>query len=308
MRENLSYVLLKVKIKNKLNIRNKVRVSRSAGGDVMISVFVFILGFIVILPFIYSVLQSLKPQDEMWIFPPRFFVLNPTLKNFRDLFSIMASSQVPFSRYLFNTIVISIGGTAGHVILSSMCAYALSKHKFPGKNLIFGMVVLSLMFSTQVTAVPNFLVMSFLNLMDNHLAIILPAFASSLGLYLMKQFMETNVPDTILESARVEGAGEFRIFWSLVMPMVKPAWLTLIIFSFQGLWNGLLGNMPVSILIQSERLKTLNYALGQITSGGVSRAGVSAATAIVLMLVPMLVFVVTQSNVVQTMSTSGMKD
>ena len=256
-----------------------------------------------ILPMVYSVSSALKPLNELWYFPPRFFVENPTLRNFKELFGVLGDSWVPFSRYLFNTLFVSVLGTFGHVILSSLCAYALAKHHFPGQNLIFRIIVLSLMFSTAVTQVPSFLIMTKLHMINTFSALILPAFASSLGLYLMKQFMETSIPDALLESARIDGSGEWRTFWRIVMPLVKPAWLTLIIFSFQGLWN-----TGTNVLIQSEDLKTLNYALTQIVAGGIARSGTAAAATIVMMSVPVVIFVISQSNIVETMATSGMKD
>ena len=139
--------------------------------------------------------------------------------------------------------------------------------------------------------------------MDNYLAIILPAWSSTLGLYLMKNFMDSNVTTSILESARLDGAGEFRTFWSIAMPMVKPAWLTLIIYSFQGLWNS-----GASIFIHSEELKTLNYAITQILSAGIVRSGAQAASGVIMMAVSIIVFVVSQSKIIETMGTSGMKD
>ena len=145
--------------------------------------------------------------------------------------------------------------------------------------------------------------MSTLGIVDTHLAIILPAFCTSLGLYLMKQFMDTNVTDAVLESARLDGAKEFKIFWVIAMPMVRPAWLTLIIYSFQGLWNA-----GASIYIHSEQLKSFNYAIGQILAGGIKRSGAGAASTIIMMMVPLLVFVVSQSNIIETMGSSGMKD
>lgn len=165
------------------------------------------------------------------------------------------------------------------------------------------MVVLSLMFSAVVTQVPSFLIMSKMKLINTFGAYILPAFCSSLGLYLMKQFIETSIPDSLLEAARIDGAGEGRIFWRVVMPLVKPAWLTLIIFSFQGLWN-----TSATVLIQREELKTLNNALSQIVSGGIARTGTAAAAAVIMMVVPILVFVISQGSIVETVATSGMKD
>ena len=288
----------------------KIKLSRSKSGikrsyfvDFGIYLFLLFFGLFMMLPMVYAISSSLKPLEELWFFPPRFFVRNPTLKNFTDLFRIMSDSWVPFSRYIFNTVFITSVGTFGHVILASLCAFALSKHNFPGKNLIFQMVVLSLMFSAVVTQIPNFIIVAGLGWIDSYKAIIIPAFASSLGLYLMKQFMEQMVPDAVLESARMDGATEWRVFWKIVMPMVKPAWLTLIIFSVQGLWG-----MGANKFIQSEQLKTLNYAMSQILAGGIARAGVGSAAAVLMMVVPILAFIITQSNIIETMSTSGMKE
>ena len=255
------------------------------------------------LPMLYVVLQALKPFDELFVYPPRFYVVKPTLQNFSDLFTLMSDSWVPFSRYIFNTVLISVIGTGGNLILSSMCAYALAKIKFPGAGWMFQVIVLSLMFNSTVTSISNFITMSALHWIDTYFAIIVPAFASTLGLYLMKQFMESSVSDAVLESARLDGASEFYTFLRIAMPMVKPAWLTLIVYSFQGLWNS-----GQSIYIQSEQLKTFNYAISQIVSGGVARAGASAAATVLMMLVPIVVFVITQSNIIETMSSSGMKD
>ncbi len=283
--------------------KKKLYLNRSKGGNFAIFFFLALVGLFMVLPLVYAISNSLKPLNELWVYPPKFFVENPTFSNFKDIFSLMTDSWVPFSRYLANTLTVAVIGTGGHVIISSICAYALAKHDFPGKEFLFKMVVLSLMFSTAVTTVPLFLVMSRLNLIDSLWSLILPAFCSSLGLYLMKQFMETNIPDALIESAHIDGANEWTVFWRLVMPLVKPAWLTLVIFSFQALWNS-----GANTYIRSEELKTLNYALAQIVSGGIARQGAAAAATVVMMLLPILVFVVTQSNVVETVASSGMKD
>ena len=279
------------------------RLNRSAGGDFGIFFFLALFGIIMIFPMVYAVSQSLKPLDELWRFPPRVFVENPTTKNYSDLFRMLGDAWVPFSRYIFNTVLISVVGTAGNVLLSSLAAYALAKIPFPGKNFFFKMVVYSLMFNATVTGITNFITMSKFHIIDTHWAIILPAWCTTYGLYLMKQFMETSVSDPVLESARLEGAGEMRIFWKIAMPMVKPAWVTLIIFAFNSLWNS-----GSSIYIYSEQLKTFNYAISQVVSAGIARAGAAAASTVVTMIVPIVVFIITQSNVIQTMSTSGMKD
>ena len=262
-----------------------------------------ILGVFMFLPMYYVVIQSLKPLDELWMFPPRFYVSDPTFKNFKDLFTLMSGSLVPFSRYIFNTVFTSVAGTFGSLFFSALAAYAMAKIKFPGGKTMFKLVQTSLMFHATVTAITSFILMSVLNLVDTYWAIIIPAWGSTLGLYLMKQFMESNVTDAVLESARLDGASELRTFWTIAMPMVKPAWLTLIIFSFKDLWNA-----GASMYIHSEQLKSLNYAIGQITAGGIKRAGASAAATVVMMLVPISVFVVSQSNIIETMGSSGMKD
>jgi len=283
--------------------KHKVVLSRSAGGDAGITVLLTLLGIFMILPMVYVVMQSLKPLDELWMYPPRFYVMNPTLNNFKDLFVLMNDSWVPFSRYIFNTVFTSVAGTFGHLFIASLCAYALAKIKFPGGKMIFKTIQTSLMFHSTVTAITSFIIMSAFKMIDNYTAIIIPAWGSTLGLYLMKQFMDTNVPDTVLESARLDGASEIRTYWTIAMPMVKPAWLTLIIYSFQGLWNA-----GSSIYIYSEQLKSFNYAIGQITAGGIKRQGASAAATVLMMAVPILVFVISQSNIIETMGSSGMKD
>ncbi|MBQ8207404.1 MAG: carbohydrate ABC transporter permease [Clostridia bacterium] len=283
--------------------KHKVVLNRSAGGDAGISFMLIILGAFMFLPMVYVVMQSLKPLDELFMFPPRFYVVNPTLQNFKDLFTLMNTSMVPFSRYIFNTVFTSVVGTTGNLFFSSLAAYAMAKIKFPGGKLMFSTVRTSLMFHSTVTAITSFIIMAALQWVDTYWAIIVPAFCTSLGLYLMKQFMETNVSDAVLESARLDGASEIKTFWVIAMPMVKPAWLTLIIYSFQGLWNA-----GASIYIHSEQLKSFNYAINQIVAGGIRRSGASAASTVIMMLVPILVFVITQSNIIETMGSSGMKD
>ena len=281
----------------------KRSVTRSVGGDIGIYIILAIFGVIMVLPLVYAIAQSLKPLDELWVFPPRFFVVNPTFKNFTDLFKLMGDSWVPFSRYIFNTAFISVVGTAGNVLFSAYAAYAIAKVPFPGRNFLFKIVVYSLMFNSTVTGITNFLTMSALGWVDTYFAVIVPAFCTAFGLYLMKQFMETSVTDAVLESARLDGASENKIFWKIAMPMVKPAWITLIIFAFKDLWNS-----GANMYIYSEQLKTFNYAISQLVTSGISRSGVSSAATVVMMIVPILVFVITQSNVIETMSASGMKD
>lgn len=277
--------------------------NRSFGGNMAIGFFLLLMGTVMALPMVYAISNAFKPMEEFFVFPPRFFVRNPTLANFGDLSRLLANTRVPFSRYVVNTLFISVVGTVGNVICSSLCAFAISKLRWRGKNVIFQIIVLSLMFSASVTSIPNYIIMKQLGFIDTYMALIVPAFATPLGLYLMKQFIDQMVPDSVLEAAKIDGAGVLRTFFVMVMPMVKPAWLTLVIFSFQGLWN-----TGTTSVIFREDLKTINYAMSQILAGGIARSGAAAAATVLIMIVPILLFVVTQSNIVETLSTSGMKD
>lgn len=276
--------------------------NRSWWGNLLVFMFLAVFGLFFIFPIFYSVLNAFKPLEEILIFPPRLYIENPTFDNFLELAMLMEDSWVPLSRYLFNSVIVSILGTAGHLLLSSMAAYPMAKINFPGRKVFQKVIVMSLLFSASVTYIPTYIVMDQLHLIDNPLAVILPAWASSLGLYLMMNFM-TNLPDSMLEAARIDGASEFRIYWQIVMPNVKPAWMTLIIFSFQAMWN----NTGASYLY-SEELKMLPSIIGTITAGGVRRTGVSAAAALLMMLPPILIFVFSQNNVIETMSSSGLKE
>ena len=282
---------------------HRVVLNRSAGGDTGITIMLTFLGLFMFVPMYYVVIQSLKPLDELFMFPPRFYVIRPTLENFGDLFTLMSDSWVPFSRYIFNTVFITICGTLGNLIFASMAAYSLAKLRFPGRNAIFQIIVMSLMFHSTVNQVTHFIILSAFGWIDTYLSIIVPSMAGTMGLYLMKQFMESSVPDTVLESARLDGASEFRIYLTIAMPMVKPAWLTLMVECFKNLWNS-----GSSIYIHSEELKTFNYAIQQIVSGGIARSGAGAASTVVMMMVPIMIFVFNQSQIVETMGSSGMKD
>lgn len=280
------------------------KVNRSRAGDAGVFLVLLIFAAFMALPLLYLVLQSLKPSDELFMFPPRFYVINPTGKNFSDLFRLMATSWVPFSRYIFNTVFVTVLGTFGHVCLASAAAYPVAKYgdKVPLLGGFGKLVRFSLMFNQTVTVIPSYVIFSALGMVDTYWSIIIPAFALSLGFFLMQSFM-SDVPDSLIEAAKVDGAKELRILWSIVLPQVKPAYLTLIIFSVQSLWN-----MSSPMYIYSEPLKALPYAIAQITSAGYARAGAAAAAAIVMMAVPVIVFVISQSSVVETMAKSGIKD
>ena len=276
--------------------------NRSIAGDIGIYFLLLLVGVAMVFPLVYLIGSSLKPLDELFRFPPPVWPSHPTMDNFSDLFVTMGQSYVPFSRYLMNTVFITVVGTFGHLVIASMAAFVLAKYEFPGGKTFFAVVTTCLMFSGYVTGIPNYLIMSRLGMIDTYWALILPAFAAPIGLFLMKQFME-GLPTALIEAATIDGAGQFRIFWSIVMPNVKPAWLTMIIFSVQGLWN-----TNAATVIYSEAKKTLVYALQQIQASGIARTGQMAAANVIIVAVPILVFVFSQSRILETMASSGIKD
>ena len=276
--------------------------NRSVWGDFFLYLFLAFVALVMAFPIIYAVNSALKPLDELFMFPPKIFAQNPTMDNFSDLFVTMGKSWVTFSRYLFNTVFITAVGTAGHLIVASMGAFVLAKYEFPGGQGFFKLVTVAMMFSGYVTAIPNYLILNALGWIDTYWAIVIPAFASPMGLFLMKQFME-QLPDSLMESARLDGANELTIFWKIVMPNVKPAWLTLAIFQFQQMWSN-----TGALFLRDEQLKPLQFSLQQITAGGTARAGAAAAVTFLIAAVPIIFFLICQRNVLETMTTSGMKD
>ncbi len=295
------------KIARKARVRRLLRfrtgkLNRSMAGNSLLFGLMIICGLFMVLPIVMIVNNALKPLDELYQYPPRIFVRNPTLMNFTDLTVSFSGTLVPFLRYVVNTLIIIVGGVGGHVLVSSMAAYPLAKHHFPGKALLFSAVVLSMMFSWTVTQIPQYLIISRLGILNTYLSLILPTWSFGIGLYLMKQFME-QLPDSIIESARISGANEWTIFWRIIMPNVKPAWLTLAIFQFQYMW----GNTG-SYFIFDEELKPMQAVLSQISAGGVARAGQAAAVTFIIAFVPIVFFLVCQSNILETMTTSGMKE
>lgn len=286
---------------SKLRARKLRRRNRSLMGDIGLTLVLVFFGLFSLFPLIFTVVNAFKPLSEIFIIPPKMTVENPTLNNFFDLATIVESFNVPLSRYIFNTGVITVLGNFGTVLLGSMAAFPLAKYTFPGSKLMSNIIVYALMFNASVTAIPNYLIMSKLGMIDTYWAVILPAIGSTLGLYLMKNFM-VQIPDEMLEAAKIDGAGEFKTYWSVVMPLCKPAWITLIILSFQQMWGTTGG-----VFIYTEELKPVTYVLQQLVSGGISRTGVSSAISFIMLLVPITVFVLSQSNVIETMATSGVK-
>lgn len=278
------------------------RYTHSRLGNFTYFFFLILAGVFSMLPFIYCICTAFKPLDELLVFPPRFFVHRPTVENFVILPTLIEKLRVPLSRYIFNTVFITFAGTALHIIVASMAAYVLAKTDIKFKKAIFAVVQLSLLYNAYTLEVPRYLIYSNMKIIDTLWVYILPAIPSTTGVFLIKQYMDSSVPDSLLEAARIDGAGPVSIYFKIVMPITKPAWMTLMLLSFQSLWSA----MP-SGTVFSEKLKTLPYVLSSITAGGIARAGSAMAAAVLMIIPPIIILVISQTNVVETMGSAGMK-
>ena len=284
-----------------MSIRQKAGLSRSLSGNILMGLFLLLAGVFTAIPLVYVFVNAFKPINELFVFPPRLYVINPTLENFRALSDISGDMLMPFERYIFNSVFVSVAGTAVYIFLSSFAAYPLAKHKFPGKVFLLQIIIWAMLFRPEATAIPQFFLIAKLNMVDTYYALVFPTLAGSFGIFLMRQFI-IGIPDDILEAARIDGLGEIGIYARIVMPVIKPAWITLMIFTFQALWN----NTGVQY-IYTENLKMLPTALQQLSTAGLSRAGVGSAVALLLLLPPVTIFVFCQRAVLETMAHSGIK-
>ncbi|MBR5405130.1 MAG: carbohydrate ABC transporter permease [Oscillospiraceae bacterium] len=278
------------------------RAGRKIGGSVAIFLFLLLLGLFMVLPIWLMIVNSVKPVNEMFIFPPKWYTLNPTFDNFKDTYRVLSQMWVPFSRYVFNSIWVTVCVTVLQCIFASMAAFCLAKVKFPGNRLINAVIVLALLYNSNVIYLMQYIVMAQLHMINRMSALILPAVASSMGLYLMRQSM-MSVPDAMIEAAKVDGASLFTICWRIVIPNQKPALMTMAIFAFQGAWNITGGSV-----VYDESLKTLPTVIQQAAAAGISRQGVTMAAAVILFVPPVLFFILAQSQVMETMAHSGIKD
>ncbi len=287
-------------MKNKRRFKDG-HVTRSTPNKILSYLFIGLFCCFMLLPGIYVIGNSLKPVDELFKFPPTIVPQNPTFQNFRLMFGLLSETNMSFFRYFFNTVFLTPVVAAAQIVLASMTAYSLSKMPFPGSKFLFNMIVYSMMINSSVASIPSFIIFSKLGIIDTYWAMIIPGLVSTMGFYLMKQFMETNIPNSLLEAARIDGSNELSIFFKIVMPLLKPAWYTLIILAIQNLWNQQSSNA------YREVFKTLPEALSQISSGGLARTGVAGACSVIMMLVPLLCFIVMQSKMIDTMSSAGLK-
>lgn len=261
------------------------------------------MGLFTVFPLFYCILTSLKPLDELLIFPPKFYVSRPTLSNYTVLPALLSNLQIPISRYLFNSVFISIVSTFLSIIVGSLAAFTFSKSKIKGSKALFTLVQMMLLYNSVTLGVPQYLIFSKLGMIDTYWVYILPAIPSTVNCFLMKQFMDASINNSLLEAARIDGAGVLSMYWRIVMPIMKPALMTVLLFSFQGMWSS-----GATDTIFSEQLKTLPSVMSSVTAGGIARSGSSMAITVLLMVPPIAVFLFTQSNVLETMSSSGIKE
>ncbi len=278
------------------------RFTRSKVGTFFYFAFIFLAGAFTVLPLIYCICTSFKPLDELLIFPPRFLVHNPTLQNYKVLPELLSNLKVPITRYIFNSLFTTTVGTLANVVAASMAAFVLSKSNLKYKNKIFIVIQFSLMFSAYTLAIPRYLIYKSLNIMDTYWIYILPAIPSATSVFLMKQYMDSYIPKEMIESAEIDGASFWGMYWRIAVPMVKPAFMTTLLFAFRDLWS-----MIPSGTIFSEELKTLPMIVNQITAGGIARSGSAMAVTVILMIPPILIYLCTQSNVMETMNSAGIK-
>ena len=285
----------------KLKASNR-QAGRRIGGTVAIFIFLTLLGLFMVLPIYLTVIMSIKPVEELFIFPPKLYASRPTLDNFSDMFEALHQNRVPFSRYVFNSVFVTVTVTVCQCVFASMAAFVLAKCKFPGSRILNSIIVVALLYQSNVIYIMQYMVMAKLRMIDTYSALILPSIASPMGLFLMRQSI-SQIPDSMIEAAKVDGAGYFRICWQIVMPNQKPALMTLIIFAFQAAWN-----IQTGSLVFQEQYKTLPTVVTQAASSGMDRAGVAMAAAVFMLIPPIIVFMIAQKQVIETMAHSGIKE
>jgi len=263
-----------------------------------------VAGFM-LLPLLYIFNHAFKPFDELIEFPPRFFVRRPSLNNFNDLFDLATTTGIPVSRYLFNSIVITVIVVFLSIVLSTITGYALSKMKFHLNTYINKINTIAMMFVGAAVVIPRYLVIERLGLIDNFLVHIVPVIAVPVGLFLVKQFID-QIPNDLIEAAKIDGASHFKIYIYIILPLIRPAIATIAILSFQAVWN----NADISAtFINTDSIKTFAYYMATLSNAGNSVAGAGmTAVATLIMFVPNLViFIFLQSKVMNTMAHSGIK-
>jgi ABC-type glycerol-3-phosphate transport system permease component len=259
-----------------------------------------------LLPIVYLVSQAFKPIDELIQFPPRFLVRKPTWDNFINLFRAASSTGVPMARYLFNSIFITVISIFTTLLLTTSTAYALSKKEFKLKKSMFRINQTALMFVATAVAIPRYLVIDIIGLNDAFMVHVIPYLAMPIGLFLVKQFID-QVPDELIEAAKIDGANDWHIVKNIIIPLIKPALATVAILTFQFIWNS---TESSNFYIITETKKTFAFYLTTLTANqavSIAGAGLQAAASLIMFIPNLVIFVIMQSNVMDTMSHSGIK-
>ena len=285
----------------KLKASNR-QAGRRIGGTIVIFLFLLLLGLFMVFPIYLACVMAIKPVHELFVFPPKLYAIDPTLDNFRDMFATLSEMWVPFPRYVFNSVLVTVSVTAAQCVFASMAAFVLAKVDLPGGRFLNKLIVVSLLYQSNVIYLMQYIVMAKLHMINTYWALILPAIASPMCLFLMRQSI-LSMPDSIIEAAKVDGAGLFITCWRVVMPNQKPALLTMAIFAFQAAWN-----LQGGSLIYDESLKTLPTVVQQAAASGLARAGVAMAAAVFMLIPPIVIFLLAQRQVIETMAHSGIKE
>lgn len=276
-------------------------------GQLKIILMVLPLVIITGLPIVFIIFHAFKPMEELFAFPPRFITTHPTLDNFTKLFKASRSAGIPLSRYVFNSVIITATVVFSSLIFSTAAAYALSKLKFKGRNVMMQINQLALMFVPVAVMIPRYLIVNVLGLTNTYFAQILPLIPLPVALFLVKQFVD-QVPQSLIEAAYMDGAKELQIYSRIIIPMIKPAIATAAILVFQQVWT----NMEASnYYVNNDGLKTLAFYLNTLTSvsttNTVAGQGMAAAASLILFLPNLILFCLLQRHVMNTMAHSGIK-
>lgn len=293
---------MKFKLKKSSNRSQLKRFTRSRVGNFFYVLFLLAFGAFSVLPLFYCIITSFKPLDEILVFPPKFWVSRPTFENYMALPGLLSNLRIPLSRYVFNSLFVTIVSTILYVFVATMAAFTLSKSNIKHKNKIFLLVQFALLFNGYVLALPQYLIFSGTKMIDTYWVMILPYVASSMGVFLMKQYMEESVPNELLEAARIDGATIPKIFFRVVLPIIKPCWMTLTLFGFRDVWAAIPNGT-----VFTEAIKTLPTIMTQITAGGIARSGSAMAVTVVMMIPPIIVYFISQGNIKETMNSAGIK-
>jgi ABC-type glycerol-3-phosphate transport system permease component len=285
---------------------SKINPTRFHRSQLKYYAFLGALSVFMVLPIVFMFSQSLKPINELFLYPPRFFVENPTWKNFHDLFNVTSVTVIPMTRFLFNSLLTTASVVLLGVVISAMAGYALSKMQFKTKKLIFEANIIALMFVPAAVAIPRYFIVNALGLTDNLLGHVIPLLAMPVGLFLIKQFID-QIPNELIEAASIDGASHFLIFARIIVPIIMPALATVAILSFQASWN----NTETSeIYMNRETLRTFAFYMTTLTGNLENRVagqGVAAAAALIMFIPNLLIFIIMQSRVMDTMAHSGLK-